>query len=166
MSQHSSISPPKYLSRFLRWFCNPELIEDVEGDLSELFSARFKQNKRMARWQYFRDVMMLFRPGIIRNVELKNGLINTAMLRNYLKSTMRNLVKYKAFSTINIFSLSIGIAACLVIFLFVKDERSFDGIHQENVYRLCEVQSFPGTNTQKVALSMPGMGPTMIQEFP
>lgn len=88
------------------------------------------------------------------------------MLKNYLKSTWRNLIKYKSFSTINISSLAIGIASCMIIFLFVKDELAFDSMHKKNIYRLCEVQDFPGTETQKVALSMAGMGPTMSADFP
>lgn len=142
------------------------LIEDVEGDLSELFSQRASESHSIAKLKYLFDVILLFRPGIIRNFELKNGLINTSMLKNYLKSAMRNLMKYKSFSSINIFSLSIGMAACMVIFLFVKDERSFDTFNKKNIYRLCEVQSFEGTNTQNVALTMPGMGPTMTDQFP
>lgn len=142
------------------------LIEDVEGDLSELFAERATKGKFIASLKYALDVLLLFRPGIIKNIELKNGLINTPMLKNYLKSAVRNLLKHKSFSSINIFSLSIGLAVCMVIFLFVRDEKSFDAYHESNIYRLCEVQSFPGTNTQKVALSMPGMGPTMTDEFP
>ena len=88
------------------------------------------------------------------------------MVKNYLISAWRNLVKYKSFSAINIFSLAIGIATCIIIFLFVSDELSFDSMHTQNVYRLCEVQDFPGTETQKVAVSMPGMGPTMMEDFP
>lgn len=89
------------------------------------------------------------------------------MLRNYLKIAFRNLKKHKSITAINIFSLSIGMTACLIIFLFVTDELSFDSFHkkQPSIFRLCEVQSFEGTNTQKVALSMPGMGPTMTSEF-
>ena len=89
------------------------------------------------------------------------------MLKNYLKIAVRNLLKHQGITAINILSLSIGMAACLVIFLFVTDELSFDSFHekQQRIYRLCEVQSFEGTNTQQVALSMPGMGPTMTSEF-
>lgn len=160
------MQPPKMAKSLLNWFCRSELIEDVEGDLSELFAQRVSDGKHFAKLKYYLDVILLFRPGIVKNIEIKIGLINYSMLRNYLKSTVRNLMKYKAFSAINVFSLSIGMAACLVIFLFVKDERSFDAFHENNIYRLCEVQSFPGTNTQNVALSMSGMGPTMTDEFP
>jgi putative ABC transport system permease protein len=58
-------------------------------------------------------------------------------------------------------------AACIVILLFVFYERSFDGMHTKNIYRLNEVQKFPGmVASQKVALSMFPMGQTMKAEFP
>jgi len=89
------------------------------------------------------------------------------MFRNYLKTAWRNLWKNKVFSAINIIGLSIGMAACIVIMLFVTYEKSFDNFHSKNIYRLNEVQKFPGmVASQKVGLSMFPMGPTMRQEFP
>ena len=90
------------------------------------------------------------------------------MLRNLLITTLRNIIKNKLYSFINILSLAIGIAACIAIFLFVADESSFDSFHSkaQHIYRLDEVQTFSGTKPQKVALSMPGMGPSMLNDFP
>lgn len=81
------------------------------------------------------------------------------MLKNYLKVALRNSWKNKLITAINVLSLALGIAACLLIYLFIQDERSFDAFHEKGsqIYRLDEVQSFPGTNTQSVALSMPGI---------
>jgi len=77
------------------------------------------------------------------------------------------LWKNKVFSAINIIGLSIGMAACIVIMLFVSYEKSFDNFHSKNIYRLNEVQKFPGmVSSQKVGLSMFPMGPTMRNEFP
>lgn len=90
------------------------------------------------------------------------------MFRNYLKVALRNSWKHKLPTFINLFSLAFGIAACLVIYLFIQDESSFDGFHSagDRIYRLNEVQSFPGTNTQHVALSMPGMAPNLQKDYP
>jgi putative ABC transport system permease protein len=90
------------------------------------------------------------------------------MLFNYLSIAWRNIRKNPLYAFINIFSLAIGLAACIVIYLFISDERSFDSQHvqKENIYRLDEVQNFTGTNLQKVALSMPGMAPNLKEEFP
>lgn len=90
------------------------------------------------------------------------------MLKNYVKIAFRNLLKQNLYSFINIFSLSLGIAACIIIYLFVHDEEGFDQFNTkvDHIYRLEEVQSFTGTNVQNVALSMPGMGPNLLAEFP
>ncbi|MEQ1587127.1 MAG: ABC transporter permease [Cyclobacteriaceae bacterium] len=90
------------------------------------------------------------------------------MFKNYLSISLRNIRQNPLYAFINIFSLAIGLAACLVIYLFITDERSFDAFHAKNesIYRLDEVQNFPGTNEQRVALSMPGMGPAFLKDFP
>ncbi len=90
------------------------------------------------------------------------------MLRNYFSIALRNIRKGPLYAFINIFSLAIGLSSCLIIYLFIKDERSFDAFHSRGylIYRLDEVQKFPGTNEQKVALSMGGMGPFIQADFP
>jgi putative ABC transport system permease protein len=89
------------------------------------------------------------------------------MIKNYIKIAWRNIWKNKIFSAINIVGLSVGMAACIVIMLFVFYEKSFDNMHTKNIYRLNEVQKFEGMGaSQKVALSMFPMGPTLKSEFP
>jgi putative ABC transport system permease protein len=89
------------------------------------------------------------------------------MLRNYLKIALRNIWNNKVFSAINIMGLAIGMASCITILLFVHYERSYDGIHQRNIYRLDEVQKFEGmVAPQKVALSMFPMGPSLKADYP
>jgi len=88
------------------------------------------------------------------------------MIKNYFKIAWRNLWNNKIYSTINIVGLAIGMAACIVIMVFVFYEKNFDGIHKKNIYRLDEVQKFEGmVAPQNVALSMYPMGPTMKNEF-
>ena len=89
------------------------------------------------------------------------------MFRNYFKIAWRNIWKNKVYSAINIIGLAIGLAACIVIMLFVFYEKSFDAVHTKNIYRLNEVQKFEGmVAPQNVALSMYPMGPTLVKEFP
>ncbi len=64
------------------------------------------------------------------------------MLKNYFKIAFRNLRKQKLYSLINILGLSLGISCCIIIYLFIQDEYSFDRFHAngENIYRLEEIQ--------------------------
>jgi len=89
------------------------------------------------------------------------------MIKNYFTTAWRNLWKNKIYSFINIAGLAIGMAACILILLFVFYERSFDNFHKKNIYRLNEVQKFEGmVSSQKVALSMFPMAPTLKEDFP
>jgi len=89
------------------------------------------------------------------------------MIKNYFKIAWRNIWKNRIFSAINIIGLAVGMAAFIIIMLFVSYEKSFDNFHTKNIYRLNEVQTIGSQgSTQKVALSMFPMGPALKQEFP
>ncbi|HWB92639.1 MAG TPA: ABC transporter permease [Puia sp.] len=89
------------------------------------------------------------------------------MFKNFFLVCWRNLTRHKLYSAINIFGLATGMAACIVMLLFVYYERSFDGIHRKNILRLNEVEKFTSTGvSQKVATTMFPMGPTLKDEFP
>lgn len=89
------------------------------------------------------------------------------MIGNYFKIAVRQLLKNKMFSFINIIGLSLGLSVCIVVALFVQRERSVDAMHTKNIYRLDEVQKFEGlVAPQKVALSMFPMGPGLQNDYP
>jgi len=60
------------------------------------------------------------------------------MLKNYLKVAARNLARYKGYAFINIMGLAVGIAASVLIFLYIADELSFDRFHENagRIYRI------------------------------
>ena len=60
------------------------------------------------------------------------------MIKNYFKTALRNLQRNKSYAVINMFGLAIGIAACLLIFLLVRFETSFDNFHSKknSIYRI------------------------------
>src|SRR5688572_14709873 len=62
------------------------------------------------------------------------------MLRNYLKTALRNLLKNKIFSFINIFGLAIGMTCSMLIWLWVEDERAMDAFHANDDYLYAIVQ--------------------------
>ena len=132
MNDHSHISPPRIPLRFLRLFCDPRLLEDVEGDLTELYEARTKNHPTKAKWLFIWDVLLLFRPGIIRNFTTDNHLNNYTMLRNHLKTALRHASKYKGYTTINLLGLVVGIASSILILLWIKDEVSMDQFHAKS----------------------------------
>ncbi|MGB3778054.1 MAG: ABC transporter permease [Tunicatimonas sp.] len=163
-------SPPRWARRLLYWYCNPNFVEDLEGDLEELYEERLRQmSHRKARWYYARDVLLLFRPTIIRPLTFNRLSSNQlpAMYRNYFKTGFRNLLRYRGYALLNIFGLAIGMAAAIVLFLIVSYERSFDTFHSQHdqIYRLGE-QEVRNGKTDAHDLTPVPVVPTLLEEIP
>jgi hypothetical protein len=81
------------------------------------------------------------------------------MIKNYLKTALRNLLRYQGFTVINITSLAIGITACLIIGLFVWDELQYDKNIQggENIYRI-----YNQRNDNNNILALVSLQPTQL----
>ncbi|MEL6865141.1 MAG: ABC transporter permease, partial [Bacteroidota bacterium] len=129
----------RYMYRFFRWYCNPAYFEDIEGDLEEIFQQQLENgSRRSAEWQYTREVLLLFRPTIIRPIRFINLQHMLSMFQNYLKIGLRNLLKYRTNTAIHIWGLAIGLAAFLLINQYVTFERSYDRFHDhaDHIYRL------------------------------
>src|SRR5690242_7400144 len=90
------------------------------------------------------------------------------MFRNYFKTAWRTLWKNKGFSFINIFGLAMGISCSLLIFLFVKDEVSYDRFHKDadNIYRV--VKDFINDDGSLIpdATTPAPLAPAMQREMP
>jgi putative ABC transport system permease protein len=85
------------------------------------------------------------------------------MIRNYLKIALRALWRSKTHSLINIFGLGLGIACCLLIVLFVKDELTFDRFHTkaDRIYRAYAIEDY-GENKKFFDTATPfPMGPAL-----
>ncbi|MDN5203005.1 ABC transporter permease [Fulvivirgaceae bacterium BMA10] len=91
------------------------------------------------------------------------------MIKNYLKIAIRNLLKQKLFSFINVFSLTIGLTCTILIYLFIHDELSYDQFHQNktSIYRVVQINNKPdGTLNYKGIFHSILLGPSMVEEIP
>ncbi len=89
------------------------------------------------------------------------------MLKNYVKIALRNLFRNRLYSLINLSGLAIGIAACLMIYLWVRDELSYDRFHQNagRIYRIERKFDFRDMHGQAPITSGP-YGPALIGDYP
>ncbi len=129
--------PPKWIDRFLEWYCHPDLLEDLQGDLYEIYEELTLQGKnRKAKWIYFWLVLRSLRWSTIkRNQKLKNSTF--AMTKNNFKIAFRVLWRDKFNTSINLLGLIIGIACFLLLGFYVKQEMSYDQFHskKDRIYR-------------------------------
>lgn len=134
-------SPPTLFLRFFRWYCHPRMRSYIEGDLMEDYRVRLrKSGKRKADIRFIIDVLLLFRPGIIRPAKENRTLNRSGMYSNYIKTGWRNLLKNRAYSIINIGGLALGMTVAMFIGLWVYDELSFNKFHK-NYPRIAKVYS-------------------------
>lgn len=126
-------SPPSLPLRFFRWFCHPDLLPSIEGDLMELFNERTANiDQRSAKWLFVWDVIKLFRPSIIRPIADMQRLNNYGMFKVYLKFAARDIKKSKLIAAGSLASLSIGVLCFYMIFLWVQTELSMDQFHSNS----------------------------------
>ncbi len=159
--------PPNFFLRFFRWYCHPRLTDHIEGDLIEVYRKRVKNNgKRNADFRFVIDVLLLFRPGIIRPAEGYKNLNNYGMYKSYLKISWRNLFRNKAYSAINIGGLAMGMAVALLIGLWIYDELSFNKYHQnyDRVARVMQRVTVNGVTGANSHVPFP-LGPELQQSY-
>lgn len=86
------------------------------------------------------------------------------MFRNYLNVALRNIVRHKVHSSINVFGLAIGLASFVLIFLYVTDELSYDRYH-EKADRTYRVASLVEGAENSASMSFP-VAPALLAEYP
>lgn len=138
MEEKKQNRPPRWADDFLEWFSAPRLLEEVQGDLHEAFHRRCKKGDvRKAKVLFVLDVLRSMSWRTIDN-PFQNHKWSAGMFSNYLKSGWRNFLKYKSYSLINIFGLSVGFSSALLLFLIIRYENSFDRFHSkaDRIYRV------------------------------
>ncbi len=89
------------------------------------------------------------------------------MIRSYLKTAVRFLLKNKSFSFINIFGLAVGTLCCLYILLYVQDQYSYDKHHKDvqDIYRVNSDVNLTGDKHHNASTSPP-IAPAIRRDFP
>ena len=158
-------TPPRLAQGILRLYLHPVDAGVVLGDLEETYQVLYHQYGPAAahRW-YWSQVLRS-----IPRFAYRTLYWSCAMLKNYFKIALRNFKKHRGYAFINVFGLAVGIAFCALIFLFVRDEWTYDRHHTnaERIHRVHRV-SFTTEGTVEATdnwLPMP-MGPALQRDLP
>lgn len=150
----------------LRWFCKPYYADVIEGDLLELYERQRLTRGKTAAWLFLWNVLRFIRWRYLKTPEDFHTKSSYPMYRNYLKVTVRNLMKHKGFSLLNILGLSVGIAACLLIIVHIQNQIVYDEFNPEapKVYRAVNQW---GSDAGQYGSSTPArLVPTLINDYP
>ncbi|CAD5270508.1 MULTISPECIES: ABC transporter permease [unclassified Imperialibacter] len=155
MTKQHLPEPPGWALKLLHWYCKPSYLEAIEGDLYELFDLRCQSaGEKAARRGFAWDVLRFFRWKYIKGLENSKRLNQFDMWKNYFKISLRSLWRQKFYSSINIMGLSVGIACCLLIIIYIKHDLSYDRFWREGdrIYRIAINDRGPYTPTRLGAL--------------
>ena len=140
-------TPQHFALHCLRWFCPTHVYEEIEGDLIQKFERDVKTvGEKKAKRKLIWNTIRFFRPGIILRNKFSIELNKYFMIKNYLLTAIRILLRQKTYSFINILGLSIGLASSLFIAIYVLDELSYDRYFTdaEKIYRVGVIEKFQG----------------------
>ena len=90
------------------------------------------------------------------------------MFRNYFIIGLRNLIKQKGYSFIKIAGLAFGLATSMIIYLYVREDLSYDAFHSkfDRIVRVLTIDSAEGVSSKHVGVSQPRLGPAAEEELP
>lgn len=159
------MKPPKIPLRFLRWFCREDYVEEIEGDLVELFE---KDTGRWVKWKFGWRVLKYFRPAFIKAI-YRHRLIPLYMIHHIILIAFRNFLRYKRIFVINLVGLTAGLTSVVMIYLWVQDELSIDQFHEskDRLYRIKRQTGGPGERTEiheSNSVLLPGVLETELAE--
>ncbi|MDN5200993.1 ABC transporter permease [Fulvivirgaceae bacterium BMA10] len=139
-------SPPHRALKFLRWFCREDYIEEIEGDLTEVFEKQYEQSQTKARRKFTWSVIRYFRPEFIKSFKTSSSANSVAMFRHNFLLAFRQFKRYKGTFLINLVGLSSGLACALLIYLWVNDELNVDKFHEKDDRLYQVMQNFDRPN--------------------
>jgi putative ABC transport system permease protein len=156
-------NPPRLARWILSLQDHYEKNYSITGDCSEEYKQIAQQRGKPSAlfwiWGQVLSVMVL---------SLKRSLFfGETMFINYLKITLRNIKRHKAFSFINIAGLGIGLAISLFILLWVQDELSYDRFHKnlKNIYRIVEQWEISAGSVNPGATTPYPLGPALRDNY-
>jgi putative ABC transport system permease protein len=127
-----NVKPPRWVDRFLEWYCRPEILEEIQGDAHELFYRNAKKNLSMAKALFAWNVIRFFRLKNIRGKKNRNDeQIPLAMIKNILLVSLRNFFRQPGHSFLSVFGLMAGFICTFLILLWVSHEFSYDQFHED-----------------------------------
>ena len=166
----NTTKPPRWANWLLEGYCRPELLEDLQGDLTECFQRNCaNRGVFAARLIFIIDVLKFIRPYTLRKWSVTQTLNSTLMFANYVKTSTRVILRSKLFSAINIIGMAVSLSVGLLVIAFVSDLTAHDPTlkNENRIYRISS--SFtptPGQPPMKLASASWKGGLLIRQQFP
>ncbi len=157
------VQPPKWAMKFLEWTCSSTFLDELEGDLLELFDrdlARFGSKK--ARRRFTRKALLSPRWHRLPKITNYHPVV---MYRSHFKVAIRHALRHRSATFIQALGLMLGLTAVFFIALYVKYESGYDHMHEkrDQLYRVLRQNPLDGARGHATSSLH---GATLKEEFP
>ena len=158
-------TPPKFAYWLLKKFCRADYLEEVAGDLQELYEWRLSTGKaRLAQYRYFLDTFSAIR---FYRIGQFSSNITRAMFYSFIKSSFRNFKRHLGYTALNVLGLALGLAAALFILEYVSEELNYNNSSEaERLYRVSNDYYRFGEMVYESSMTFSGVGPAMERDLP
>jgi putative ABC transport system permease protein len=167
------VKPPRLAQKLFDWFCNDATVEDLRGDMEELF---YVNTERMsvpkAKLRYWMHAVSLITSYAVRKRKRKSNKRNSSieytmdMLKSYFLIATRSLAKNKFFTIINVIGLAIGMSISLLIITMVSYISTYDDFHvnKDRIYRVTTKTNV--RDNRRFACTPPPLADKLSDEYP
>lgn len=162
-----TVKPPKWPDRFLEWYCNPSLLEEIQGDAYELYMEQYNRDgKRRADLNYAWNVIRFFRWSNIKRSNDQWQQSRTPWNLNF-KIAVRNANRNKFIYATKTIGLAISISFALLILAYVLNEYTYDQFHvnHDRLYRVTSKVNFTDRITHYAVTPLP-IGKELTDHIP
>lgn len=144
------VHPPTWAIKFFRWFCNDHLAEAVLGDMLELYQRRITLlGKRKADILFVCNVLQFIQPFALQRRSQYIQTNHITMFRNYFTITWRVMTRQKMYTGIKIGGFALGLATCIIIALFIRNELNYDQYYKDKARIFRIYGEYFGPETEK-----------------
>ena len=161
---------PRLASRAFDWYCGRAKVDDLRGDMEELFHRNVSAfGYKKARVIYWRQVLSLIFSYAIKKRKRNSGYHHLSsanpfdMLSNYFKVGYRNLIRHRYFTILNMVGLAIGMSVSLLVITIWISASTYDNfqVNRKNIYRIITTK-----NDKKEFASAPAILGEKLKEYP
>lgn len=138
--------PPQLALRFFRWYCRPDRVEELEGDLEEFFHLRLLKGELLwkAKLFFWWNVIRCYRS--YAKAKTQKNILMISLFKSYFKLALRHSWKNKWPVSINVVGLGMALSLCVFLYMIYAYNLEFDSFYQntDNVYRVHAISTDNG----------------------
>ena len=166
MTKKGLYRPPRLAIRLFRWYCRPDRLEELEGDLEEFFFLRKDQGQPLMKAQlfYWWNVLRCYKT--YSKSKTQKSMTFYPLFKSYFKLALRHSWKNKWSVLINVIGLGIAMSMCIFVYSLYAHNFEFDSYYQdtEDVYRI-NTMTFENGQIRRNELSPGGVDDKLRNEI-